>query len=274
MCQLHHWKTKDFGLSRRDLERSTVLPMLVLVGGEHGDPSGYRRTKAFLLEYRPDLILIELSPFGLHLRLKRSSLWLQTMRNHLAEVCKDLNRTLPEVWCHPAVMKIRHQLGLPFEYRAAIRHARSHSSKLQLCDASAFSRQFMASWPELICRENLYRLLYFSDSAKSYQDGYMMARRALGEEDRGESLWIGVVEKQWGSWWNRREQHLARSVWTALHALKPGRPVYLGGWQHLLHSRDHVTLRTLLGIGRDRCVLLPDARTRFAADGMDPCQSR
>jgi hypothetical protein len=192
------------------------------------------------------------------------------LRNHLAQVCNDQNLTLPEGWCHPAVVRLRSQLGLPFEYRAARRYARFHPSRWLLCDASAFSRRFMASWPELISRENLAKLLAFSDSSRSHQDGYFLARRALAEEDRRESFWTEAVESRWSSWWARREEHLARTVWTALHAFEPKRPVYLGGWQHLLRSRGHATLRTLLGVGVDRCVLLPDAHTLFASSGQQP----
>jgi len=235
------------------------MKQLVLVGVEHGDPEGFKRTKALLDALRPDLILIELSPFGRSLRAKKQRELSKTLSANVSQASLELNLVLRESLRHPDLVRIRRQICLPFEYRAARRCARAHGSRLVLCDDSALSRHWLASWPQLISLDNVRMLLSFHGTSKEHEGSYVLARNALEEDPGGGSVWSRAVESRGDSWWDRREQYLARSVWNALHVLTPVNPVYLGGWQHLVRGKSRPTLRTLLNIPFERCRLLPDA---------------
>jgi hypothetical protein len=238
------------------------LKRLVLVGVEHGDPEGFKRTTTLLSSLRPDLILIELSPFGRSFRAKRQRDLLKTLSAVVSEASAELNLALRDSLRHPNVVRIRRQICLPFEYRAARRFARAHGSRLALCDASELSRHWIASWPELLALDNIRTLLSLPWPPGEQERHYVLARKALGEDPGGRAVWAQAVESRWGSWWDRREQHVARSVWNALHVLTPQTPLYLGGWQHLVRGRSRPTLRTLLNIPFDRCRLLAGADPR------------
>jgi hypothetical protein len=172
------------------------------------------------------------------------------------------------------VARIRKQICLPFEYRAATRFARAHGSRLVLCDVSELSRHWLASWPELISIENLRMLLSSPSILGEHDCSYVLARRALEEEQDGATVWTRYLESRWDSWWDRREQVLARSVWNALHVLTPRNAVYLGGWQHLLRGSRRPTLRTLLDIPSEQCRLLPDASAWLDSPRSEPLSTQ
>jgi len=49
---------------------------------------------------------------------------------------------------------------------------------------------------------------------------------------------------------------MADEITSALGRLSPERPVYIGGWWHLSCEGSIKTLRELLGIGAESCLLL------------------
>ena len=251
---------------------SEISGRLIIVGVVHGDPNGFERTLDALSCLKPDLILIELSPFGRSLRARLQKSLLRTLADSVSKACIDLGLRSREAQRRPEIARIRRQLCLPFEYRAARRHCARNDSRILLCDCSEFSRQWVASWPGMISPANIRSLLSNPGTAPRHEIGnaYGMAARALAAElaladERPSSR---ALESRWDSGWDRRERHLASTVWAALHALRPRNPVYLGGWRHLLLGQSPPTLRELLGIPRHRCILLPEASAALSVPGL------
>jgi len=274
---MHRTCSKEPGIASVRSEPCDVLERLILVGVDHGDPEGFRRTRELLSRLKPDLVLIELSPFGRSLRVRLQQTLLRTLGANVSRACCELRLRSREAHRHPEISRIRRQIALPFEYRAARRYCGSRDSRMLLCDASDFSRHWIASWPAMISLANVRSLLMDQGSGRRHnsRNGYGMASRALAAESTEEWLWNRVLEKRWDSWWDRREQHLAKTVWAALHALRPLNPLYLGGWLHLLRGQDRPTLRGLLNIPRHRCMLLPEAaRLQFLDRPFRAMQSR
>jgi hypothetical protein len=261
---MQHACVKKLRMASTGNEPCSLLGRLILVGVDHGDPEGFRRTRELLSRLKPDLVLIELSPFGRSLRVRLQRSLLKTLAANVSRACCELRLWSRDAQRHPEIVRIRRQITLPFEYRATRRYCGSHDSRMLLCDSSDFSRHWVASWPGMISLANVRSLLSAPGIARCHESlsGYGMAARALAAESADEWLWNRVLEKRWDSWWDRREHHLAGTVWAALHALRPVNPVYLGGWLHLLQGQGRPTLRGLLNIPRHRCMLLPEAVVR------------
>jgi hypothetical protein len=249
---------RGFPLSTSEVESSDPLNGLLLVGCDHGDPMGLGRALGLLHRLQPDVVLLELSPYARSFRARRQGQLLKALTHRVSHAARALSMAPRLAHRHPEVVRIRRQICLPYEYRAARKYASSRGARIVLCDSSAFSGRCLASWPEMLSWENLLSILSGPGRRDGHEDGYSRARRALGEPLEEGGIWTRSVEDRWGPWWDRRERHLARTAWRALHILQPRSPLYLGGWQHLLPGRRRSTLRGLLCIPPGRCLLLPD----------------
>ena len=103
---------------------------LILVGGVHGDRHGFRRTLHFLETFQPDLVMVELSPFGKAFRDRNRRTLQQTFAHNLLLAARHVHLSLREALLHPEIKVIRRQLALPFEYRAALRFVRNTGNRL------------------------------------------------------------------------------------------------------------------------------------------------
>ncbi len=260
IVRLSRCGSSGFHLPPHELGASAILKRLLLVGVDHGDAEGFRRISTLLGSLQPDLILIELSPYGRSFRAAKQRELLKMLSANVSKASRDLRLARRDGLRHPAVVRIRRQICLPFEYRAARRFARAHGSKLVLCDASELSRHWLASWPEMISVQNIRLLLSSPGIPREHELSTFLARKVLtGDQEAGE-LWTRTVESRWDLWWDRREHYLARRIWTALHALSPTCAVYLGGWQHLMRGWSRPTLRSLLNMPGSHCRFLPDTQ--------------
>jgi len=226
-----------------------ILP-LILVGGVHGDRHGFRRTLHFLETFQPDLVLVELSPFGKAFRDRNRRTLQQTFAHNLLLAARHVHLSLREALLHPEIRSIRRQLALPFEYRAARRFVRNTGNRLALVDSSLFSRRMIAHWPELISSSNLSSLLLLApDTRPTPAQTYERAAQLICQELTPPAF---TGERRW----QKREQFLAARIRSALRETAPWRAAYLGGWQHLTGAGPAPTLRELLGLDRHSCWLL------------------
>ncbi len=229
---------------------------LILVGGVHGDQHGFRRTLHFLETFQPDLVLVELSPFGKAFRDRNRRTLQQTFAHNLLLAARHVHLSHREALLHPEIKSVRRQLALPFEYRAARRFVRNTGNRLALVDSSLFSRRMIAHWPELISSSNLSSLLLSPDTRPTPAQTYEWAARHICQ---GLNPLAFTGERWWQTrdpLWQRREQFLATRIRSALRETAPSRAAYLGGWQHLTGTGPYPTLRELLGLDRNSCWLL------------------
>jgi hypothetical protein len=230
---------------------------LILVGTDHGDDQGLRRTNRFLHSVQPDLVFVELSPYAKAFRLTHQVSLQRTLNRNLRAAATKFGMPLNHAHTHPEIKAIRRQLALPFEYRAARRYFRSTGNRLLLVDYSPFSRRLIQSWPELLSPENLASLLSLPrNSRPSVSNAYHQAARHIRAEGQSGAVLVERAHAQVGLLWEKRERHMADTIRSALQRQRPARAVYLGGWQHLAPGGSFPSIRELLGIGLARCILL------------------
>lgn len=235
---------------------------LHLLGTVHQDPMGYRRLTHFLREHQPDLLLVELSPYGLEYRLKHARELPAALGKNLRWAARQIGIPVSRAFRHAEIQAIRRQLALPFEYRASMKYASARHEtaqpRVKLVDSSNFSREMILSWVELTSRENLVTLLSLDDHRPSFRNLYSNAHKVIfGEECVNVSRCSCLFpERRESDLLEQRERELAGAVMEAMRTHRPSRPLYVGGWQHLARDRCNPTLRDFLHVDTDRCHLL------------------
>lgn len=227
---------------------------LVLLGTVHSDPRGFSRARAFLEQYGPDLILVEISPFALKYRKERSAELKKLFVERLGAVSQKMNIELNAVVKHAQIASILRQIGLPYEYRASAAYAKRTGIDLVAVDCSEFSREWIQTWREMISAENIERLLEMENARPPTR--FFYARAAQGVAG---GCALPVPEPADSLRWQERENHMAREIASALARLSPLKPVYIGGWWHLCRGGSVKTIRDLLGIEAASCLLLNGA---------------
>ena len=236
--------------------------LLLLVGVVHLDPQGFGKALRLFQRHRPDLILVELSPFGRRFRSKHGRALGKRLRKNLKKAAKSSAIPFSRARRHPAITNIFRQLALPFEYRAAVRYARSSGAKVILVDSSGFSRYWIGFWPELTTMDNLQKLLASPAAHPSAPSIYRAAQDSLQHLHRSDlpqpqtRLDVGPIDAMWAE----RERHLAYRIRDALTRHRPQRPIYIGGWQHLTINPIAPTLRQFLRLEPSQCCLLADEK--------------
>ncbi|MCE5335805.1 MAG: hypothetical protein LLG06_14580 [Desulfobacteraceae bacterium] len=225
---------------------------LILLGTVHSDPMGFARTRDFLDTCLPDLILLELSPFALSYRKEHAPFLLKTLRENLRIAAGKMGVEFSRSIRHPRIAPIFRQISLPFEYRAARKYSRKTGTIVIPVDYSGFSREWIGTWPELISTGNLEQLLREDEIVQDASEQYWLAARRIDSAKPVRLLPAGSDS----ALWQEREHHLAGEITREIERRRPARPLYLGGWTHLVHSEGWQSLRDILGIPRSRCLLL------------------
>jgi hypothetical protein len=225
---------------------------LVLLGTVHSDPKGFSRTCAFLEEHRPDLVMVEISPFALKFRKDRSSELRKAFLERLRKVTRELKTDFAVALKHVQIASILRQIGIPYEYRASTAYAKKTGIDLIAVDYSEFSREWIETWPDMTSAANIERLLELESAAPQVASLYAQAARRIGG---GPSL-PEILPGGDAPSWQERERYMADEITSALGRLSPERPVYIGGCWHLSCEGSIKTLRELLGIGAASCRLL------------------
>jgi len=230
---------------------------LILVGTVHADPKGFARTLCLLQSLKPELVFVELSPFGKTYRIDNQSLLQRSFNRNVKHAARKCGLALKHALTHPEIKAVRRQLTLPFEYRAACRYGRDSGTDWILVDSSPFSRKMISTWVEMITRENLASLLSLPrDNRLDIAVVYDHAARIMLKESTPVIRASEMENPETRSHWKQREHRMAGTISRALHTRRPTRAVYLGGWEHLTLGLHFTSLRKLLAVGLDRCYLL------------------
>lgn len=237
------------------LSEKTPAHGLVLLGTVHTDRLGFVRLQAFLSEYKPDLILLELSPFGLQYRKEHARALRKTFFSNLRAAAEKLEIDFRTALLNSHILGILIQIALPFEYRASMTFAKGTGVKVVPVDDSEFSKEWIGTWQELISTANLRSLLQLETAAIPVHLQYEQAARGICEPSSVADIrGIGNLAP-----WQRREDHIAGHIRSQLSMNVPEKPLYVGGWQHLLSGGRLKTVRDILGIEEPLCLLLDRA---------------
>lgn len=228
---------------------------LLLLGTVHSDPLGYKRTAAFLRAMRPDLIMVEISPYALAYRRQHACGQMRTLLKNLRSVCRNLNLDFKEAVRNPHISLIARQISVPFEFRASADYSRKYGVEVIAVDFSEFSRKWISTWEELISEGNIQQLLKLRSATVSASSQYDLAARHIRAKSMYDFHYGRDIEL-----WRKREIHIAKEICSALERLRPQRPLYIGGWWHLTSAEQIRTVRDLLGIALSSCCLLDRGR--------------
>jgi len=226
------------------------------MGTVHSDPDGFRRLTRWLEVLQPDLILVELSPYGRLFRRRRQREYQKSLAENLRRAAQLTGITLRHAFEHPEIDAIRRQICYPFEYRAARSFAALRKIPLALVDHSPFSMRCILQWPTLIAVDNLVHLLRMPVSRPPIEKQYRQAQEWLQGRDPTRSYQdLNPLDEE-TLHWDRRERYMADQIGFRLRAGRTLRPLFVGGWLHLASGPKRATLRSLLLLARTQCLLL------------------
>ncbi len=198
---------------------------LVLVGTVHRDPKGFERLLRLLEKEAPGLITVEISPYALDFRAKRSSHLRPILRENLKKIQREDGGTYRQFISHGAIQGIFLLLTVPFEWRAAEFYARHLSIKARPIDLSIYSEEKLSHISELLHPENL-RTLLRSESLPVADQVVSQYKQAQALWNHPPSAWPNTKEMR------EREEHMAGEI-RAL--MKEGEKIlHVGGWEHLI----------------------------------------
>jgi hypothetical protein len=210
-----------------------------------------------LRKEKPDLVAVEVSPYGLAYR-RGHSRRLQGLLRRRVRRAADRRGVSWKEWGQ--IQAIFGQLSFPFEYRGCLRFCRDSGARFLCVDLSPTSRHLIhASWDELVSSSNIETLLrrppeQFRSTARK---AYALAATLLAEKERA---YLSPFLRAWegNPVWKRREAALAQRIEKQYGVMNAGLLAYVGGWQHLLHPTDAGTLSDRISHLNPRRVLLAD----------------
>jgi hypothetical protein len=256
------------------LPRGTHLGLL---GTVHGDPRGCKRLHRFLQGFKPDLLLVELSPFAWTIRKAYRHSLHRTLNENIRQAARISNLDWRQAFAHPEVQAIRRQIAMPFEFRACHHYARTNNKWMFLIDRSDFSVALVSHWSELLSITNLTLLLSLPATRKqqAVANQYRRAHRLVHSPPPPQTCILpsSSAESSEDRWLDR-EFSLAERIRSIIDAIVPARCVYVGGWEHLGNQADPPNLRSLLGVCVEQCHLLndfdPGVTKRDGTPGLSP----
>lgn len=156
---------------------------LTLLGTVHRDSQGKNRLTHLLEELRPNLITLEMSPYGYEYRTLRTRPLIARLERILDRLADEFDQPRDTFASHPAIVDIRELLELPFEYRAAEAYARTHGATLKLVDLSEVSvAKLRRVETGLISYRNLRVLVQrASEATLINNESYTTARQLLAD---------------------------------------------------------------------------------------------
>lgn len=229
---------------------------LLLVGTLHLDPEGFEKSVALFESHQPDLVLVELSPYGCRFRHNYRRKLRKTLKLNLKKAAKSCGISFSHARNHGEIKRIWSQLALPFEYRAAVDYGRKRNVTVALVDSSSFSQEWISCWTELISTDNLKILLSLSPQPPSVHQLYQLAKRRIEGQMSSGSFDPSVTDPAETPMWEERERYMAERIKEAAKTCSAARAVFIGGWWHLTKGGKIPTLRELLGIDASHCSLV------------------
>jgi len=231
------------------LPKGRFSSSLILAGTVHRDPKGFQKLLRLLEKEAPGLITVEISPYALEFRAKRSSHLRAVLRENLKKILRENGGSYQSFISHGAIQGIFLLLTIPYEWRAAELYARSRTIKARPIDLSSYSEEKLAHVAELLEPENL-RTLMQSTALPIADQVISQYKQARALWNHAPEAWPGSMEKE------ERERHMAGEI-RAL--LKEGEKVlHVGGWEHLMDLPNERSLFAELRDLNPRRILLDD----------------
>ncbi len=239
--------------------------MLILIGTVHRDPEGFSKLEHLLEKLQPEVVTIEISPVSLAWRRDKGAALKKKLKLIVHEIGVALGQDALELQKHPAVEAIFRMLDVPFEYLAALKYTRKTSAPLIMLDDPDAAGKRLALWEtELLTRSNIENLLLEDQPSWQEQVGQTLrsASKILGNDADPEknheesyiesknvapSLEVGVEIEMISRELNlERESYMAEKIERLVEKHPQFKVCHIGGWEHLIVSREYPFLASSL----------------------------
>ncbi len=261
------------------MERRGKLSELIFIGAVHRDPAGATRLARILDELKPAIISLEVSPASVRLRQDWGRAWQKLFKKRLGALSLETGLSPGELMSGAGMRGVFEYLRLPYEYRAAMRYARSNGCPLFLLDDSGLAASYLNRVEsEILSQRNLNLLAQAKRGnglAREVDDEYSRANhlvfkpgvwsgpqtgdqkaRAARDAALGQKLRLlhqGIIRRAGQA---IEGDELVASLIIAPEAVgyvpeKVSLPsasthVYIGGWEHLVEDEEGERLYSLL----------------------------
>jgi hypothetical protein len=232
---------------------------LFLIGTVHHDPRGYKKLYVLLTALKPDLITLELSPYGRGFRTKhrnKLSRKLLSLYNKVRAIVSP-HDVLSASGLPSPVQALRCTINYPFEFLAARDYAHTCRVPFYCIDLSHVSRQKMRMLKrEALSIKNISALLTIPD--KNLQDSvdlcYKKAQNIWQADNVGKKA--AVTQHAFDM---EREKHMSRRIMNLSRRHPDKKLVHIGGWEHFTGDAGCTTMYGLLrGLAPERILLTDD----------------
>ncbi len=194
----------------------------LFIGTSHLDPEGYGKLLGALNEYRPEIVLLEVSRLSILLRRTMGIIFKRIMMRRLKRLGLPMNRELGT---------IVEYLGPAYEYNAARDYCCNTGARLRLIDVSLFSLIAFSRAHRLIAGKNL-RYASRVDEDRFEQER-SIAKKIFSNND--ETIREMKLRRFSGDRLLRiRENLITRRVKKRLALPGNAKTAYIGGWEHLM----------------------------------------
>lgn len=239
------------------MQQKCHAAQLYLIGTVHLD----KRAEAqglygLLCELRPQVILVEISPFSVAFRSAHQRQWLCT----LWRIIKDWPAIKRR---HSAIELLRLQLKMPFEWEIGRFYNKKYGIPLIPIDSSELAKEELPMWQhELLTEYNLHQLVRqpHLELEAYFADHYRMAQQLLGNTQKNRPAGLqgcmkGLLKWMKDEFWQKREGILAKRIERITQ--KGGKTAYIGGWMHLIRHDLYGTLISRLARLNPQALLVP-----------------
>ena len=232
---------------------------LFLIGTVHHDPRGYKKLYAQLSALKPDLITLELSPYGRGFRTKnhkRLSRRLLSLYKKAFGVNPHHDVSPESVLLPSPVQSLVYTLNYPFEFLAARDYAHSCRVPFYCIDLSRVSRQKMHMLKrETLSINNISMLLTLPD--KNLQESVDLCYKKAHNIWQADNVCKKVAVTQHAVDMER-EKHMSRRIKNLVKRHPDKKLVHIGGWEHFTAHAGCATMYEQLMDLEPKRVLLTD----------------
>ena len=233
---------------------------LFLIGTVHHDPRGYKKLYALLSALKPDLITLELSPYGRGFRTKNQKRFSRRLLSLYKKAfgVNPHHDVSPESGLLPSpVQSLVDILNYPFEFLAARDYAHTCRVPFYCIDLSSVSRQKMLMLKqEAFSINNISALLTLPD--KNLQESVDLCYKKAHNIWQAENVCKKAAVTQHAADM-KREKHMSRRIKNLARRHPDKKLVHIGGWEHFTENAGCTTMYELLrGLAPERMLLTDD----------------
>jgi len=232
---------------------------LFLIGTVHHDPRGYEKLAKLLAALQPDLITLELSPYGRGFRTKNQT----RLFRRLLSWCKKArginshaDLSFESRLLSSPIQSLAYTLKYPFEFLAARDYAHICKVPFYCIDLSPVSRnRILLFKQEALSINNISVLLTKQD--KTLQDSVDLCyKKAQHIWDAGSCMQKAAGTQHTAD--SEREKHMSRRIKNLVRRHPDKNLVHIGGWEHFTAHAGCTTMYEQLRDLEPKRVLLTD----------------